>query len=64
MQLHSTKHFARLHSRLDLVESECDRGRGIGSHLQRVVLGIGHVRLITGRLAGAHLAVGEGDLES
>ena len=51
------------HRRLDLVESECDRGRGIGSHLQRVVLGIRHVRLIAGRLARAHLAVGEDDLE-
>ena len=51
------------HRRLDLVEAERDRGRGVRRHLQRIVLGVGHVRLVAGRLARAHLAVGEGDLE-
>ena len=51
------------HRRLDLVEAERDRDGGIGRQLQRVVLGIGDVRLVAGRTALPHLRIGEGDLQ-
>ena len=48
---------------LDLVEAEADGDRGVGGELERVVLGVGDVALVSRRAAGAHLRVGEGDLE-
>ena len=50
--------------RLDLVEAEGHRGRRVGRELQRIVLGVGDVRLVAGRLARPHLRIGEGDLHA
>ena len=51
------------HGGLDLGEAQPHRGRGVGRHLQRVVLGVGDVGLVGGLAPRAQLRLREGQLD-
>ena len=51
------------HRRLDLVETERHGDRCIGGKLQRIILGVGDMRLVARGTPGPHLGIGKGDFQ-